>query len=116
MSPTLTNTRNQSYLASSLYSTTENYHQHENGFHENEIDFDSLEYHFPSYGQEALKLFQSFIKKLNNIKYLQYILHNWVIGNRLIIKYTNRMDTKDVLYALISVFRVNLILDRSILN
>jgi len=108
MSTTLTNnTHNQSYLASSMYSTVDSYHQSDNGFNDNNTeDFDSLEYQFSSYGPEAFKLFELFIKKLNNIKYLQYILHNWVIGNRLIIKYTNRIDNKDLIRALASVFRV----------
>lgn len=107
MSTTLTNTHNPSYLASSLYSTVDSYHQTENGL-DNEDDFDSLQYQFSSYGHEAYKLFQLFIKKLNNIKYLQYILHNWLIGNRLIIKYTNRIDNKDLIRALVSVFRVRI--------
>ncbi len=104
---TLTNnTHNPSYLASSIYSTGDSYHQSENGYYDNDEDFDSLQYQFSSYGPEAFKLFELFIKKLNNIKYLQYILHNWIIGNRLIIKYTNRIDNKDLIRALASVFRV----------
>lgn len=107
MSPTLTNSRNLSYLASSIYSNTDGYHQNGNDLNHHLINLDSVDYQFQSYGQDALKLFQLFIKKLNNTKYLQYIIYNWVIGNRLIIKYTNRIDNKDALYALISVFRVN---------
>ncbi len=108
MSTTVTNnTHNQSYLASSIYSTVDSYHQSDNGLYDNNTeDFNSLEYQFSTYGHEAFKLFELFIKKLNNIKYLQYILHNWVIGNRLIIKYTNRIDNKDLIHALASVFRV----------
>lgn len=105
MSATLTNTQHQSYLASSVYSTNENYYLNENQFEEND-DFDSLQYQFSSYGHEALKLFQLFIKKLNNNKYLQYILQHWTIGNRLIIKYTNRIDNKDLIRELVSVFRL----------
>ena len=32
---------------------------------------DSLQYQFSSYGHEAYRLFQLFIKKLNNTKHLQ---------------------------------------------
>ncbi|CAF0783594.1 unnamed protein product [Adineta steineri] len=107
LSSTLTNyTPNPGYLSTSLYSTIDNYHQNENGYYDDEDDFDSLQYQFSSYGYEALKLFELFIKKLNNIKYLQYILNNWVIGNRLILKYTNRMDSKDLICALASIFRL----------
>ena len=80
-------------------------HNYENGLNE-EDDFDSLQYQFSSYGHEAFKLFQLFVRKLNNPKYLQYILYHWVIGNRLIIKYTNVIDNKDLIRALASVFRV----------
>lgn len=106
MSSTLTNTHNQSYLASSIYSTSDSYYQNDIYLND-ENNFDLLKYQFSSYGYEGLKLFQLFIKKLNNIKYLQYILHNWLIGNRVIIKYTNRIDNKDLIHSLISVFRVN---------
>jgi hypothetical protein len=107
MSSTLTNnTHNPSYLATSFYSNIDTYHPNENGVNNNDDDFDSLQYQFSSYGREAFKLFQLFVKKLNNTKYLQYILHNWMIGNRLIIKYTNRIDNKDLIRALASVFRV----------
>ncbi|CAF4378789.1 unnamed protein product, partial [Adineta steineri] len=71
-----------------------------------EDDFDSLEYHFSSYGFEALKLFKMFIQKLNNINYLEYILYNWIIGNQLIIKYTNKTNNKDYIRAFASVFRL----------
>ena len=103
MSSTLTNTLNQSYLASSIYSTADNYYQTEN-IVDSSDDFDSLKYQFSFYGHQALKVFQLFIKKLNNTKYLQYILHHWLIGNRLIIKYTNRIDNRDLIYELASVF------------
>jgi hypothetical protein len=108
MSSTLTNTTyNPSYLTTSLYSTVDSYRQNENGFDDDdEDDFDSLQYQFSSHGQQAFRLFELFIKKLNNPKYLQYILHNWVIGNQLIIKYTNRIDNKESIRALASVFRV----------
>lgn len=108
MSSTLTNHThiNPSYLASSLYSTVDSYHHSENGLYDNNEDIDLLQYQYSSYGYEAFKLFELFIKKLNNTKYLQYILHNWMIGNRLIIKYTNRTDNRDSIRALASVFRV----------
>jgi len=105
MSATLTETQNQSYLASSIYSTAENYYSNENDLQEDE-DFDSQQYQFSSYGHEALKLFQLFIKKLNNTKHLQYILQHWTIGNRLLIKYTNRIHNKNLIPELVSVFRV----------
>jgi len=106
ISTTLTNkTPNPSYLSTSIYSTMDNYHQYENDFHDDN-DFDSLQYQFSSYGYEAFKLFKLFIKKLNDPKYLQYILQNWVIGNRIILKYTNRIDNKDLIRALASVFLV----------
>jgi hypothetical protein len=108
ISTTLTNTHNPSYLASSLYSNIDSHHQTENGTDDNDEDFDALQYQFSSYGHEAYQIFHLFIKKLNNIKHLQYILYNWLIGNRLIIKYTNRIDNKDLIRALVSVFRVRI--------
>ncbi|CAF4221748.1 unnamed protein product [Rotaria sp. Silwood2] len=106
MSSTLTNNSdNQSYLATSLYSIADGYQPNINAFHDDD-DFDSLQYQFSSNSHEAFQIFELFIKKLNNTKYLQYILHNWVIGNRLIIKYTNRIDNKDLIRALASVFRL----------
>ncbi|CAF3132197.1 unnamed protein product [Rotaria socialis] len=106
LSSTLTNNSEcLSYLAASLYSNFDAYHQNEN-FLEEEDDFDSLQYNYSSNSHEAFKLYELFIKKLNNAKYLQHILHNWVIGNRLIIKYTNRTDNKDLVRALASVFRL----------
>jgi hypothetical protein len=83
----------------------DDYYQYKNDFHDDN-DFDSLQYQFSSYGYEAFKLFDLFIKKLNDPKSLQYILQNWVVGNRIILKYTNRTDTKDSIRALASVFRV----------
>ncbi|CAF1124957.1 unnamed protein product [Rotaria sordida] len=107
MSSTLTNNgENQSYLATSLYSTTGSYQGNDNIFYNDDDDFDSLQYQFSSNSHEAFKLFQLFIKKLNNTKYLQYVLYNWVIGNRLIIKYTNRTENKDLIRCLASVFRL----------
>jgi hypothetical protein len=106
ISTTLTNkTPNPSYLSTSIYSTMDDYYQYKNDFHDDN-DFDSLQYQFSSYGYEAFKLFDLFIKKLNDPKSLQYILQNWVVGNRIILKYTNRTDTKDSIRALASVFRV----------
>ena len=72
-------------------------------------DYDSLEYHFASYGFQALRLFRKFIMKLDNLKYLHYILFNWLTGNQLIIKYQNRTEDKDFIRAFISVFRVRMI-------
>jgi hypothetical protein len=108
MSSTLTtHTLNPSYLSMSMYSATDRSYRHENGFFdEDDDDFDSLQYQFSAYGHEAFKLFDLFVKKLNNTKYLQHILHHWVIGNRIILKYTNRIDHKDSIRALASVFRV----------
>ena len=45
-------------------------------------------------------------KQLNNIQYLAYILHNWTIGNQLVIKYINRTDNKQFIRAFASVFQV----------
>jgi hypothetical protein len=90
----------RSYLSSSI----ENSNHYENGFDDD--DYDSLEYQYSSYGFEALTLFKQFVQKLNNITHLQYILSNWMIGNQLIIKYTNRIDNKDYIRAFASVFRV----------
>jgi hypothetical protein len=98
--PTLTDS-NRSYLSSSI----ENSNHYENGF-DDEDDYDSLEYQFSSYGYEALTLFKQFILKLNNINHLQYILSNWMIGNQLIIKYSNRIENKNSIRAFASVFRV----------
>lgn len=104
---TLTNeSETQSYLATSLYSNIDGYHISEN-IPDEDDDYYSLRYHYSSNSYEAFKIFELFVKKLNNTKYLQYILSNWVIGNRLIIKYTNRTETKDPICALASVFRVN---------
>ena len=69
-------------------------------------DYDSLDYQFSSYGYQALKLFKNFIKKLNDINHLQYILHNWTIGNQLIIKYNNKIDNKELIRAFASVLQV----------
>jgi hypothetical protein len=88
----------------------------DNGYDDDDDDYDSLEYHFSSYGYQALKLFRKFIEKLNNIKHLQYILYNWIIGNQLIIKYTNRIDNKDYIRAFASVFRVRRTFDTSSLK
>ncbi|CAF1396116.1 unnamed protein product [Adineta ricciae] len=108
MSSTLTNhTHHPSYLSTSLYSSADHSSRTENGFFDDyDDDFDSLQYQFSSYGYEAFKLFELFTKRLNNVKHLQHILHNWVIGNRIILKYTNRTDCKDSIRALASVFRL----------
>ena len=98
---TLTNSH-RSHLSSSL----ETSNHYENGF-DDEDDYDSLEYQFSSYGYQALKLFRQFIQKLNNPSHLQYILSNWIIGNQLIIKYTNQTDDQDFIRAFASVLRVN---------
>ena len=76
---------------------------------EDDDDYDSLEYHFSSYGFQALRLFRKFIVKLDNLKYLHYILFNWLTGNQLIIKYQNRTEDKDFIRAFISVFRVRIV-------
>jgi len=86
---------NQNYFSLSM----------DNSNHDDD-DYDSLEYQFSSYGSEALKYFKEFIFKLNNINHLEYILSNWIIGNQLIIKYTNRIDNKNFIRAFASVFRV----------
>lgn len=90
----------------STYSTIDNDHSlTESDYNEND-DYDSLEYHFSSYGHQALTLFKVFIQRLDNLRHLQYILYNWLIGNQLIIRFSNRADSKDPLRALASVFRV----------
>ncbi len=104
--PSIIVNNHRNYLLSS--SSIENSNHYENGF-DNDDDYDSLEYQYSSYGFEALKLFKQFIQKLNNITYLQYILSHWIIGNQLIIKYTNRIDNKDYIRAFASVFRVRFI-------
>lgn len=105
ISSTLRNdSENASFLATSLYSSIDGYH-HLDGGSGNE-DSDSSQYHYSCNSHEAFKLYESFIKKLDNTKHLQYILYNWVIGNRLIIKYTNRTDNKYLSRTLASVFRV----------
>ena len=73
---------------------------------EDEDDYDSLEYQFSSYGDAGLSLFREFLFKLDNLEHFEYILYHWVIGNQLIFKYTNRIEEKDLLRALVSVFRV----------
>ena len=97
----------QSYLASSLYSTFDSSLSNGHKLDDDE-DFDSLQYQFSSHGNLAFQLFALFVRKLNNTKHLQYILHNWVIGNRLILKYTNLIDNQDLIRALLSVFRVRM--------
>ena len=100
---TLTN-NNSTYLTTSHYSTIDKSNYNENS--SDDDDYDSLQYQFSSHGYEGLKIFRQFINQLNNIKHLEYIFYNWVIGNQLIIKYTNRTDNKDLIRALASVFRV----------
>ena len=105
ISMTLTNiSNNTNYLATSLYSTISSYCQNE--YRSYNDDYDLLEDQFSSYGRVALQLFELFVRKLNSTKYLQYILCNWVIGNRLIIKYTNRIDGNESICHLASIFRV----------
>lgn len=77
---------------------------------DDEDDYDSLQYQFSSYGNAALNLFREFISKLNSTEHLKFILYHWVIGNQLIIQYTNYMEDKDFVRALVSVLRVR---DRS---
>ncbi|UJR23480.1 hypothetical protein I4U23_026479 [Adineta vaga] len=96
----------QSETINESTTTTDNYHYLESSLNNDEDDYDSLEYHFSSYGHQALRLFDSFIKKLNNIDDLQYILFHWLIGNQLIIKYENRTENKDYIRAFASVFRL----------
>ena len=109
MSSTLTNTtQHPSYLATSLYSTINSFSRSGNGSYD-EDDFDCLQYPFSSYGHEAFKLFELFIRKLNDTKHLYHILHHWVTGNRLILKYTNLIGNQDLIRALASVFQVRLI-------
>ena len=108
-SSTLTNnSTNRSYLGTSIYSTISEYQFNDfnNSYNHNNTNHHLLNNQFSFNNCEAYDLFQLFIKKLNNIKYLQYILHNWVIGNRLIIKYTNRIDNDDTIYSLANLFRV----------
>ena len=88
-----------------LSSSFESSNHYENGF-DDEDDYDSLQYQFSSYGYQALKFFKQFIQKLNNLTHLQSILSNWVIGNQVIIKYTNRTDDQDFIRAFASVLRV----------
>jgi len=97
--------QNSSYLATSIYSTIDSSQRFDNNLFDDE-DFDSLQYQYSTYGIEAFKLFALFIRKLNNTKYLQYILHQWIIGNRLILKYTDLIENKDIIRALASVFRL----------
>jgi hypothetical protein len=96
-------------IPSTLANNNQNYFtlSIDNSNHDDD-DYDSLEYQFSSYGFEGLKFFKEFILKLNNINHLQYILSNWIIGNQLIIKYTNRIDNKDFIRAFASVFRVKI--------
>jgi hypothetical protein len=104
---TLTNDiQHQSYLATSVYSTMDAYHARGSSLNDDDDDFDSLQYQFSSYGPEAFKLFELFVRKLNDTKHLQYILYHWTIGNRITIKYTNQTDNKDWICILVSVFRV----------
>ena len=110
MSSTLTNTtQNPSYLATSLYSTMNPCYRIGNASSDDD-DFDCLQYPFSSYGNEAFKLFELFIRKLNDTKHLYHILHHWVTGNRLILKYTNLIGNQDLIRALASVFQVCLII------
>lgn len=73
---------------------------------DDEDDFDSLEFQFSSHGSVGLKLFRQFIYKLNHFEHLELILFHWVIGNQLILKFTNPIEDKDLIRALVSVFRV----------
>lgn len=81
----------------------------DHNFRENDLDdddYDSLEYQFSSYGCKALEIFKEFIQKLNNLKYLKFILYNWIIGNQLVIKYNNNIINQELIRAFASVFRV----------
>lgn len=69
-------------------------------------DYESLQYQFSCYGYRSLKLFRDFMTKLNGQHELEYLLYQWVIGNQLVIKYSNRSEDKDFLRAFVSVFRV----------
>ncbi|CAF3395246.1 unnamed protein product, partial [Rotaria sp. Silwood2] len=102
--PSILTTNNQNHFSTSIYASLDNNYENENGFDDD--DYDSLEYQFSSYGNKALHLFKEFIEKLNDIKHLQYILYNWIIGNQLIIKYTNRIDNREFIRAFASVFRL----------
>jgi hypothetical protein len=93
-------------IINSLSTSFDIHNLSENVFDDDDDDYDSLEYQFSSYGYEALQLFRQFIQKLNNTEHLQFILYNWMIGNQLIIKYTNKIDNKDFIRAFASVFRV----------
>ena len=107
----LLDTQNSVLIASTLMNTTQassNYP--EPVLDDDEDDYDSLQYQFSSYGNAALNLFREFITKLNSSEHLEFILYHWVIGNQLIIKYTNYMEDKDFVRALVSVLRVR---DRS---
>ncbi|CAF3424184.1 unnamed protein product [Rotaria sp. Silwood1] len=102
--PSILTTNNQNHYSTSIYASIDNNYQNENVFDDD--DYDSLEYQFSSYGNKALQLFKEFIEKLNDMKHLQYILYNWIIGNQLVIKYTNRIDNKEFIRAFASVFRL----------
>ncbi|CAF1020708.1 unnamed protein product [Rotaria sordida] len=102
--PSILTTNKQNYFSTSIYASIDSDYQNENDFDDD--DYDSLEYQFSSYGNKALQLFKEFIIKLNDIKHLQHILYNWIIGNQLIIKYTNRLDNKEFIRAFASVFRL----------
>jgi len=95
---------NQTYRTNFL-SSLENSYSFENNF-DDEDDYDSLDYHYSTHAYEAFYLFKQFIQKLDHIQYLQYILSNWIIGNQLIIRYTNHTDNIDYPRAFASVFRV----------
>ncbi|CAF3068379.1 unnamed protein product [Rotaria socialis] len=96
------------YFTTKLYSTIDSYNTNDNDFsdRDDDDDYDSLEYQFSSYGCKALQLFRDFSQKLKSLKHLQYILYNWIIGNQLIIKYTNSTDNKEIIRAIASVFRL----------
>ena len=108
-STNMMDTQNSVLLASTLTNTNE----HSPNFHElfldeddEEDDYDSLQYQFSSYGNAALNLFREFITKLNSTEDLEFLLYHWVIGNQVLIKYTNYMQDKDFVRALVSVLRV----------
>ncbi|CAF2058038.1 unnamed protein product [Rotaria magnacalcarata] len=105
-SPVILTNNIPDYFTTKLYSIIDSYNTNDNDFSDNDDDYDSLEYQFSSYGCKALQLFRDFSQKLKNIKYLQYILYNWIIGNQLIIKYTNSTNNKEIIRAITSVFRL----------
>ncbi|CAF0782432.1 unnamed protein product [Didymodactylos carnosus] len=69
-------------------------------------DNNSQEYDFSTCANDALRLFQQFMEKINQIKHVHYILYHLCIGNQIIIKYSSKMKTKETIRQFLCLLRL----------